>query len=468
MVAKKSPLCLRLISESGNYEPVATTAVFGSNGTCPLALEPGTYRFEVLAVEQAKNQIVAIRGGPFEVGPSRTSADLPEADKMSIRLFVDGASLGLTEVAIRSIGPLGEARWRRPNATSVTTPTLYVTADQPAQVCLIGTSERVTAALWKRLRPAPEVDVRLNSADLRVVETRTHPASPPIVSGKGRMVFPDCAVEFPIRSGHRFVTNRESARFGYELAARNGRKLVVVPAPTALARHTSLEIGGPLEPRPWAVAIWKDDNQSYARWAGALVDAAGREVNLAESKIGHRSSLRTHDGQRVPEDALSKEHIKLLGQATESLVCDIAWSWERDQSFRGPPEGLMKLESPRFTLRAPRVWEEKGRNYLAQLEGTHEAWRKATGRGGPRKTDIRWRLNTHNASAQVGGEWTYMSMPFHGLRSAEDPFGNPWFMTHEAGHTFGYHHGQEMDDAVRRADQLNDRRRWARVDEFSE
>jgi hypothetical protein len=69
---------------------------------------------------------------------------------------------------------------------------------------------------------------------------------------------------------------------------------------------------------------------------------------------------------------------------------------------------------------------------------------RTTDRKGPRKTNIRWRLNTHNAKAQVGGKQSWMSMPLSGLYQADDPFGRPWFMVHEMLHTFGYGHGGPM------------------------
>jgi hypothetical protein len=145
----------------------------------------------------------------------------------------------------------------------------------------------------------------------------------------------------------------------------------------------------------------------------------------------------------------------------------LSWSWGGEQVHRGAPDAWEELKSEHFTLRAPPVWREKAEHYLAMLERSHASWRTHSGRNGPRLTSVGWRRNTHNAKAQVGGDTPWMSMPFKGLREAEGPYDFPWFLVHEMGHTFGYHHGAEMEAGEQAVHELNDRERWKDVDTFA-
>ena len=131
-----------------------------------------------------------------------------------------------------------------------------------------------------------------------------------------------------------------------------------------------------------------------------------------------------------------------------------------------PPDAWVEMKSEHFTLKAPPVWRQKGEHYLALLERSHASWRTHSGWRGPLMVGVGWRRNTHNAKAQVGGDTPWLSIPFKGLREAETPYDMPWFLVHELGHNFGYHHGPEMDAGEAAVNELNDRERWKDVDAF--
>ena len=174
--------------------------------------------------------------------------------------------------------------------------------------------------------------------------------------------------------------------------------------------------------------------------------------------------VRARDGTKAPEGSLSDPWIKAFKHPAEMLDCEMSWSWGGPQQFHGPPEPWTELKSEHFTLQAPSLLKGKAENYLAQLERSFAGWRQVSGRKGPRLVSVGWRMNTHNAKAQVGGGTPWMSMPFRGLHEAETDHRYPWFMIHEMGHTFGYNHGTNMDAAVGTVERLNDRERWKEVD----
>jgi hypothetical protein len=471
LVEKESPRCLRLDVKSGSYEPVENKSVFGGAGVCEMTLPPGTYRFEVLAADAKKNQIVAIRADAVEVGPGSTSAVLPEVVKVMPRVVLDGRSLRLSQLAVRSLAPTGEARWTRAGGDAGSGPAIYATPGQVLQLAIIGATDRLSAALWKRWRVTSGGELKLSAADYLLCEIVVDPATPHFSTGTAWMGFPDGTLEFPLRPAHRVVTNRERVRFGYELVMESkGRKLVVEPTATRLEKRTILSIGGALKPRPWAIAGWHDDGKFYPKWSGALADGQGREVRLSQSKIEHRATILGRDGARAPEAGAVLDDVwrKAFDAPEQALECEMSWWWDGPRKHRGPVEGWRKTEAGHFTLQFPSILRDKAENYFAQLERSHAAWRQVSGRKGPRLVGVGWRLNTHNAKAQVGGQTPWMSMPFKGLHEADGPYAYPWFMIHELGHTFGYHHGPQMEAAERAVHELNDRARWRDVDAFAD
>jgi hypothetical protein len=339
-----------------------------------------------------------------------------------------------------------------------------VTRGERLQLALAGTSERLSAVVWKRVVAAQAMELRLVSAGAANVGLTTAAGAPRIASGVARFDFPDASVELPFRPGHRVVVGRREAFFSYTLKAEDGRELVVLPARLKLEPRTLVELGGALRPAPWAFPLWRDDGRFYSHWEPGLLDPGGREVNLTESKLGFSGTMRSRVGPPPKEGVLEDEQVKLWSQPEQHFVWDLRWTWGREERFTGPALGMQEMKSERFVVRVPPPWRQRGENYLEQLERTHAAYRATCGRNGPRWTTVGWRQNTHNAKAQVGGDTPWISIPFQGLREAMGPYQNPWFMTHEMGHTFGYHHGAEMDAAIAAAEAECERRRWAEVD----
>ena len=465
LVSKRSPTCLRLDPATGLYERVPSEVVFGGDGRCELQLPPGTYRFEVLAYDEERNDLIAIRAHDRTVGAGSYTATLPEAHPVNLRFSVDGSELKPRQMAVRSIADTGEARWVAKDRAEAA-PDLFLSADPSVQLQVVGTSERWTVAYWWRGRPASSLDLRLASAALNVCELEAGEGGPKLNAGTGRMRFPDCAAEFPLRANHRFATNRASGYFGYEFEAAGDRLLVAVPARVELARRTRLVVGGALRGRPWTIAAWQDDGKFYPFFEGCLVDAAGREIDLWRSRIKYEAKLLARDGRKIPEEALDDEWREAFDAPSGKLGTELTWSWGGEQVHRGAPDAWVEMKSEHFTLKAPPVWRQKGEHYLALLERSHASWRTHSGWRGPLMVGVGWRRNTHNAKAQVGGDTPWLSIPFKGLREAETPYDMPWFLVHELGHNFGYHHGPEMDAGEAAVNELNDRERWKDVDAF--
>ena len=464
LVEGLEPRCFRVDAATGRLSKVDAEGKFSSGGSCELSLPPGPYRFEVLAAQAKENRLIALRSEVVEVDERRKQVDLPAAEPGRVRVWMDGVALRMREGAVRSLGDTGVARWTAEGGSSEGGPAIYAAKGDGMQLALTGSSERLSAIVWKRVRAATTMELRLGSAGMTSVELTMAPGGPRIASGMARFDFPDASVELPFRAGHRVVTGRREAAFGYELKAEDGRLLVVAPAHLRLEPRTVVELGGALRPAPWAFALWQDDGRFYPHWEAGLVDAAGREVRLGQSKIGFSATMRGRDGKPPAPGVLTKEEVKLWAEPEQNFVWDMRWTWGREERFSGPALALREMKSEHFVVRVPPPWTQRGENYLEQLERTHAAYRATSGRKGPRWTTVGWRQNTHNAKAQVGGETPWMSMPFQGLREAVNPYQNPWFMTHEMGHTFGYNHGAEMDAAIARTEAECERRRWAEVD----
>lgn len=465
LVANQKPRCLRF-APSGEFleATLPKKQTFDRNGECVLPLDAGFYRFEVLLADPEANRIVVIRSDRIEVSTDHATGTLPRADKFAVRAWLDGTSLKLNQIAIRSIAPTGETRWMR-TAAEKPSPELFAGGTEPPQVCLVGETSRASVAVWRRVAPEALANFHLRSTEENVVRFEIAPGSPPIKSARGWLIFPDGQMSFPVRPDHSVVVGRGHARLTYELISAGDRKLVVSNYDTPLAKQITLRLGGRLQASGWAAPIWQDNNRHYLQWQVGLIDGDGREVDRKRSKLAFESSISLSDGKPVPKNPLSKDFLKALSHSPDLLLCRASWSWAEPEKFAGAPERFIEQRSAHFRLRAPKLWAGRAAIYLQQLEGTFAALQKVTGRAGPERINLQWRNNTHNAKAQVGGKDSWMSMPFEGLRQAVNPFRNPWFMTHEMAHTFGYHHGKEMDGRVNAADREIERRRWRFVDE---
>ena len=111
LVEDLEPRCFQVEAETGRLRRIEAEGKFSATGRCELSLPPGRYRFEVLASREKENRLVALRSEVVEVDARRRQADLPSAEPSRVAMSMDGAGLRLRQVAVRSVGESGEARW---------------------------------------------------------------------------------------------------------------------------------------------------------------------------------------------------------------------------------------------------------------------------------------------------------------------------------------------------------------------
>lgn len=172
--------------------------------------------------------------------------------------------------------------------------------------------------------------------------------------------------------------------------------------------------------------------------------------------------MQLKDGSKVSKYALSEEKIDAIQDA---LTFTASWNWTHLKKVTGRPEAFLKFSTKNFRLYAPAAWRNRAIVYLGHLERSRNACVAMTESKGPKLTEIYWRLNTHSSNAGKGEDNPFMSMPFDGLRQDSSPYEMPWFTERMMLLTFGYQHGERMDQLSEECLQMFVQSPWLPVDQ---
>ena len=442
-----------LRKSDSQFEVIESKAEISPSGVCDLSLEPGDYRFEVF--DKSGFLIFCVRSPETSVGQTPVTVPMNSVE-MRLRAEKDGVPLKLSRLAVRSLGRTGEVNCDLPNlrvAKLRTSETTNLT------VMFAGHEQTEAAVGWVRIQTAPDVTVRPTSSWMNRT-FRLHPENPPLEFGACKLQCPRNEFQLPIGDGIRLATNIPTMRMKYAMLSRQGTALV---SRTALVDFNATEdvlLGGPLEPKAYAKVMKKLPKAKHLVAGTVLTDASGREIDLEESKIGWKTAVFLRGRPGLPSNPLDESELGVIANPLDTVEFHAMWRWKHDKNLIVRPEPFQRFSSRKFAFNAPAGWSGRANIYLAILESSSVAMRTATSRKGPRKTWVMWRLNTHNAKAQVGGRNPWMSMPFKGLRGAKSPEGTPWFLLHEMAHTFGYNHGKKMNAAIGASRRQRGFNRW--------
>lgn len=454
------PLRVFREAQGDRWTPVDKELVLDRAGEARLTLPPGTFRFEVLTT-LSNGELLCVRSPATVVQSGKpVSVTLPAFAKHRVSMRLQGKSMRISQVSVASLGMECES-WISASGKSF----VVVLAPEGEQLTLevIGDRNDVVVAGWLSLPMERKIVFEAGGEGWYATKLRADAygrveGAPKLRSAEVELHFPASVVQRELKDELTVWSNHRVAGFRYQLIA--------APAGLLVSRGTWLDLeqsevtlGGPLRPEAWAAIAWKDDNKWRLQSGVSLMDAGGREIDVEASSIGWKATVQTGDGAAAPDakQVLTEPQIKALNGSVVGLA---EWDWGGKQQYEGTAVPFAKWRSDNFTLFAPEAWRHRAITYLGYLESVRRACLAESGRGGPKHTEIRWRLNTHNAKAIVGGRHPWMSMPWRGLIQAEDPYKRPWFMTHEMVHTFGYHHGEEMDRVISLCNKSTNAARW--------
>lgn len=430
------------------FESVDTEWKFSSEGLLTTDLEPGGYQLE-LKLEGSDRPVfcrsprIAIKSVPVEW--------TIEPQVLRVRFVHRDEPLGIRHLSVRSFDTRGEIivheGSEKPFAELITT------SDTRLDVTVMG-EDTDTLALGHALiepknakaGPSDELLATITAAGRHWYERPVllSPDNPPIKLAWLTLVHPRGELVVPYREGVEVVTNRPLFHLSYRLESEAGQVLVSRRCFAAVGKIKRFVLGGKLHPSGFAKVLTRLPNTKELRNAGLLTDSEGIEINLQESKIDWKESFALRRTEPLPKNPLDELELGLLGDPLDTVQIKVAWNWPETHERELKPSPFVEFRSQNFKLNAPAAWRDRAEVYLTSLEHCRSVLKRTTGRAGPKQTSIRWRLNTHNAKAQVGGNNPWMSMPLAGLYDAVDPNGHPWFMVHEMLHTFGFNHGKTM------------------------
>ncbi|QDU77941.1 hypothetical protein Pan97_50200 [Bremerella volcania] len=383
-----------------------------------------------------------------------------ELQPLRIELENQSEPLGIRHLKLRSFATTGEVSIHE--GEPIGSVRLYTTTETQLDVTLIGENHDTIALghvkimpTHSRIRGARDGET---FAAITTISTSgrywyRRPVSlaegnPPIASATLNLAHPRGELNVNFREGLHLVTNRPTFHMSYELNAESGRKLISRKCLVSVKDLEEFQLGGPLQVSAFAKILTRLPSTQEYRVGGILNDPSGIEIDKGRSDIHWSETFTMRGNQPLPKNPPDEINLGLLGNPLETVKLAASWEWASKHEELVTPAEFVKFRSANFQLDAPAGWRDRAAIYLHQLEHCRAVLKVTTGRKGPNTTQIRWRLNTHNAKAQVGGKQSWMSMPLNGLYEAVDPFGRPWFMVHEMLHTFNYNHGKPMTEQV--------------------
>jgi hypothetical protein len=454
-----------------------------------------------------------LRSAAVQVKSEATTVRLAALEPQPVTLMRDGAPVPLTQLAVRSAGVRGEARWKRPDtdaedepakkagrrrrarnkaaneapAMNPEPPSLVLSPNDKVGLCLIGESEPTYLAIWRRVSPADLPKIVVSEPSLSTVRIKVRDGTPPLRSAEVRLEFPDCEIAVPAKPETLVLTNRRFAQMGYTLEAADGAALVFAPRTSLFPPTATIYVGGALTPWAWTHTMvsggYKEPTVFHAAWGAGLRDESGSLLSAKQSKIGWSAvasidggktwatatSLFEDNARKAVEPLLEKVRVKVkwdLGSSGGGGGGDGEASTAPAQERILDPTRFVPFKSEHYELPAPSAWEGRATDYLRKLERVHSVLVETTGRPGPNMTHIQWRLKgglALSGASGPAGRRGHMSMPFSGL-SNDDCFDLPWAFQHEMLHTFRYPHGETMDEENREGSAKYGELRWYLVD----
>ena len=421
------------------YTQVSADTRIDARGTCEFMLEPGAYRFEVF--DESTLNLLCVRSD--EVHVVDRPVDVFLSTKQTTVKLADGETpLAITYVAVRSWAEKGELQRYFKNVDEIK---LTTSSEGDVNLRIVGYIDDRVAVGWTKIKAGVEAIVDASASKWRRCEIEPHSGNPPLRKSIIHIGYPRGELFLPVNPKLTLLTNQPRVQLRYELTSKTGRSILSRNQMVDIEDGGRILLGGPLVPTAYAKIMTRLPKQKNLIHGAVLNDTAGREIHLTDSNIAWKSQVFIRGRPGVPANPLDENERGLIADPNETIAYRVSWQWTRQQSLDIRPTGFVKFRSKHYALFAPGGWSGRATNYLAILERTRTVLRENTGRKGPWKTVIFWRLNTHNAKAQVGGSNPWMSMPFQGLRSASKPIGSKTFMIHEMLHTFGYNHGTKMN-----------------------
>jgi hypothetical protein len=445
-------------------EPVAVDAKFDEAGVCHVDLPAATYRFEILSSAQI-HMLVAVHSPPVEV-KSATDVKLKGVDLGEVAVRSGKDSLELQELGIRSIGPEGEHA--EPNGVSSKIH-FIANADETYACRFIATSsdEAQTYVGWEKLTATKNPKIIVTKPQYNVCTFIANKELPITGQLTATLIFPTTQLDWPADATKTLLTNRDFITLSYRIDTDDHSTLQFLPVGYALHKATTLRLGGKLKASGYAEPVFtrEDDGEGNRLfWVVSLVDPNGQVVDDSHSGFNIKPQASLDNAEWTSESPYHGIDTKKLNNLTTRLRLRVTSDLPDLSDVPVTPQPFVTVADNKYSLRIPGSWTFRGRVYLSKLERLNAASRMASGRPGPAQVTINWRMKVNDAWAIVGdpkgdGRGLWMSMQVNGL-AVDDLFEEPWAMTHEMMHTFGYNHGPEMNKQISRALFLFNLGRW--------
>jgi hypothetical protein len=446
-------------------EPVPCDKKFDESGHCTVDLPAGTYRFEILS-STVMYMLVAVHTPPVEInGP--TQVKFKSVDLGELQIFADKDPLTVHEFGVRSIGPADENAQSPGFSEKIH---LIVTPDEKYACRFVANSadDLQVYAGWESFKATAGQKVTFHKNQYNsctITKSKDLPFPGNITA---TVHFPSSTLTYPADDKHRLLTNRDFIWISYELSSDDTGALTFLPLAYRLQKNTLIKLGGKLKASGYADAVYTKDGDNEGNrlfWVISLTDPVGHVVDEKQSYTMHIKEMASLDNSEWTEE--SPYHQVDAGKLTainNRLRLRLTSDIPDFKDITVTPQPFVKVADAKYNLRIPGSWAFRGKVYLAKLERMNTCSRLATGRPGPAQVDINWRINFNDAwaivgSPQGGGRGLWMSMQVNGL-AVDDIFEEPWAMTHEMMHTFGYGHSPEMNAAINRALYLFNLARW--------
>jgi len=425
---------------------LAGQRVFDADGKCLVALEPGSYRFEVLHRAGDLTTLVALKTSAVTVvGP--TNIDLKPITIHPGLIGPEGQPMSFDELSLRSSRRSGDVTWKAPNRDSPG-PTLILSPEQNYKLHAFGHADNNYVAVWKTSSTAEIKQIALDHDQWLECAFHWRDSTPLAVEKGVDLQFPDGTFSIPNADKVHFFTNRRFFSLGYWLELNDHGRAVFQPQGQVLTpkKVRDFAFGGGVRPLASA-AILKDEGlggpNPMRLWSEiTLGDAENYILDTGASKIHWASTVQLKDGGAIPPIPFTPEAERRLGNLKDTLVIAATCSLNGPLKFSTSPQLFVPREFQRFSTQVPayRTWNTA--NYFAKAE--RELNFIFLVRQQPsdpkRHIDLHWWLN----SGAVGGGGG-ITMPFPGYLESLDWYSHPWAIAHEMLHCFGYGHTHEMN-----------------------
>lgn len=462
-------LTLKWDPKWNRFEQADVSWSLDADGQWTAELPPGGYQIEIQG--EVLGEKAFFRSPRWLV---TTAAVVWAIDLQPLKIELESQSspLGIRHLKLRSFAPKGEVTIHEGEPIGAVR--LYTTTETRLDVTIIGENQDTIALGHVKIMPThSQIRGARDGETFAAIATIStsgrywyrRPVSlaegnPPIASATLNLAHPRGELNVNHRDGLHLVTNRPYFHMSYELTAESGRKLISRKCLVSVKDLEAFQLGGPLRVSAFAKILTRLPSTKEYRVGAMLNDPSGIEIDKGRSDILWSETFIMRGNQPLPKNPPDELNLGLLGDPLETVKLAASWEWATRHEEEITPEQFVKFQSANYQLEAPAAWRDRAAIYLHQLEHCRAVLKMTTGRKGPNLTKIRWRLNTHNAKAQVGGKQSWMSMPLTGLYEAVDPFGRPWFMVHEMLHTFNYNHGKPMTEQVNIGRHELDLTRW--------